>query len=82
MKRILIVSVLFFILANFILVAQAMAAADTPDSSKGGFSNAEIDERQAVGECPSEEHPGGNIPDPDNMEGDGYYDDNGTFHNY
>lgn len=61
---------------------QVMAAADTPDSSKSGFSNAEIDERDSAASCPAVEEPSGNIPNPDNFEGDGYYDEDGVYHNY
>lgn len=83
MKKLFAVLILFLMLTSLVVAQQLFAMAkEPPDTEKTGFSNAELDNRAFVSSIPAEEDTSGNIPEPADGEGTGYYDEDGIFHNY
>ena len=83
MRQMSVILIVIFVILNLVFAQLAMAmASNEPDSSESGFSNAEIDNRSFVSSIPEEDYPAGDIPEPADERGDGYYDESGIYENY
>ena len=77
-----ILTILVILTVIFFSTQPLFAMADNPYEDDYDKDNAEANDLNFVGSSPAEEESEGEIPEPAEGVGDGYYDEDGVFHNY